>query len=658
MDFEGAGADAPNDVDVRLPGPLASPWLEAGIAVFDKEGNVVTLSPDLAAWLGLADPVQKAETSDFLKLLEHRLPEAIPLLTELRAADSGCMERTVSSNADGARSWVRIEAAVNPCGAFVRLSSVLPPPEELAEGGLQHQLGGPARQAQLFLRLVKAEAQLQNLLRRWPGVIFSQRADFTFRYVSPRVEVLTGVSPDEWRSHPHQFWNVVHEADVEELRRQCKLAARTREGVTTNYRIRNAKTGQIYYLLEHRQAVTSGSGLVLGYEGMWLDVTRQTIAEKRVSSAVWKDTLATLTMGLAHDFSNMMAGIIAYSEEFLSKTEPEHPFREGLALIRQNSFEAAQLVQRITNLHRCKTGERTYHDLNQLIAELTDLVKKILPRRIELEYKLNSDSLPVYMDGVEFRQVLLNLALNAADAMPNRGKLILSTRRLSKAVEIPNKQGTPPRAPVLCLSVQDTGCGIPERHLDSIFDAFFTTKPLNKGSGLGLYNARLFAEKHHGAISVESTEGVGTTFHLWLPEADFTESERVETRVGTRRSVLLAGEPGLLTDSTAELLRVHDYYVVMAGTANRTRELIVSEEAGFDAIMVVTAPQDAGFIALLGDLALLAPKAKLVLQVIGAHQDHIETGLLDRMHLVVANSMGEEEFVRRLEQLLGGGKTL
>lgn len=656
MDFEASTPEVAERNFEGAPHLGKTPWLDSGLAVLDNHQAVVLLSPDLAAWLGSS--AADANGRAISDLLRGRLPEALPVLDKFHAGSNPWMEQTICADAGGSKTWMRVEAARNPAGTFLRLSSVLPPANEMAESGWQDQGCSPASQAQLFIRLVRSEAQLQNLLRRWPGVIFSQRADFTFAYVSPRVEALTGIAPDGWRAQPHRFWSIVHEADVEQLRRQCKIAARASEGVTTNYRIRNALSGQIYYLLEHRQAITSGAGLVLGYEGMWLDVTRQTIAEKRISSAVWKDTLATLTLGLAHDFSNMMAGIIAYSEEFLSKTEAAHPFREGLSLIRQNSFEAAQLVQRITNLHRCKTGESAYHDLNQLITELTDLVKKILPRRIELECRLCSESLPVYMDGVEFRQVLLNLALNAADAMPNRGKLTLSTRRFTEPLDVPNKQGPLPRAPFICLAVQDTGCGIPSRHLDSIFGAFFTTKPLNKGSGLGLYNARLFADKHHGTISVESTEGVGTVFRLWLPEADFTESERTESKTGVRRSFLLAGEPGLLADSTAELLRIHDYYVVMAGSSTRTWELIASEEQGFDAIMVVTAPHDTGFTGLLRELPALAPKAKRILQVVGAHLDNIDTDLLNRTHLVVTNSMGEEEFIRRLQELFEGGKTL
>lgn len=605
----------------------------------------------LRTWLGQPGELGLPATLDVL--LGTIIPGAASAIEDWFNNEQPFFDQSFSSHYQAQKGWIRVEGMRAAEGAALRFSSVLPPAAELAETGWQQQLATPAGQAQCFLRLVRSEAQLSNLLRRWPGVIFSQRADFTFRYVSPRVEALTGIAPTEWDKHPQRFWNVVHEADVEELRRQCKIALKSTEGVTTNYRIRNVQSGQISYLLEHRQATTGAGGIVLGYEGMWLDVTRQTIAEKRISSAAWKDTLATLTMGLAHDFSNMMAGIIAYSEEFLSNIEPDHPFREGLGLIRQNSFEAAQLVQRITNLHRCKTGERTYHDLNQLISELMDLVKKILPRRIELEFTLAEGCLPVYMDGVEFRQVLLNLAINAADAMPNRGKLSLKTGKFTELPATEHLHGVMPRAPILCFSVQDTGCGIASRHLGSIFDAFFTTKPLNKGSGLGLYNARIFVEKHHGAISVESIENVGTTFHLWLPEADFTENERSTAEQGTRRSVLLAGEPGLLADSTAELLRVHDYYVVLAGSAARARELLQSEEPGFDAIMFMTAPGDKSFLELLRDAPSAAPQAKLVLQVVGAQEDTMESSLLNRMHLLVTEGMGEEEFVRRLGQTLG-----
>ena len=120
--------------------------------------------------------------------------------------------------------------------------------------------------------------------------------------------------------------------------------------------------------------------------------------------------------------------------------------------------------------------------------------------------------------------MVINLVLNAIDAMPQTGRLALRTSGFAALPSLEHFQGTLPRLPAARLSVEDSGCGIKPRHLPGIFDAFYTTKPANKGSGLGLYNARLFIEKHRGAITVDSKEGAGSTFHLWLPQADFTEA--------------------------------------------------------------------------------------------------------------------------------------
>ena len=262
--------------------------------------------------------------------------------------------------------------------------------------------------------------------------------------------------------------------------------------------------------------------LLLGYEVVWLDVTRQTIAEKRLSTAAWKETLAVLTLGMAHDFTNIIAGIHSLSESFLARMDGRHPFHEGLSLVKKNSLQASQLVKRMVNLHLGQTGERNYHNLNDIVGDLVELVTKILPRRIQLAADLSLLQLPAYLDVVEFRQVVINLLLNAADAMPRGGRLTLRTSRHEELPALENMKGMAPRLPCICLAIEDTGCGIKPRHLASIFDPFFTTKA--KGSGLGLYNARLAIEKLQGAISVVSKEGAGASFQIWLPEADFSES--------------------------------------------------------------------------------------------------------------------------------------
>ena len=170
--------------------------------------------------------------------------------------------------------------------------------------------------------LLRAEARLEGLTRRWPCVIFSQRPDFSLQFASPNIKELTGLDAADWcRPAADRFWEVVHESDAADLQQQFKRAVQTSQPVTNTYRIRHALTGRVAYILEHRQPAITRNGLLLGYEVVWLDVTRQTIAEKRLSTAAWKETLAVLTLGMAHDFTNIIAGIHSLSESFLAQMD-------------------------------------------------------------------------------------------------------------------------------------------------------------------------------------------------------------------------------------------------------------------------------------------------------------------------------------------------
>src|SRR4051812_16192541 len=339
-------------------------WLNAGTASVDENGAISSINDELASWMGQkpGDLVGRS----FGERLSQRDGECAKKFIDLWQKAAPFAQADFAGAARAQREWFSIELTRAAKGGVIRIASQIPPLYELGESSWDTFLGNDTSRRSMYVRLLRAEAQLDNWVNRWPGVMFSQRADFSFTFISSTVENLTGIAPEDFKK-PQIFWKVVHEADAEDLQQQYRAFSTSNRRLVATYRIRHAQTGRIAYIFEHREALYSSNGLLLGYEGVWLDVTRQTIAEKRLSSAAWKETLAVITVGLAHDFSNMMAGILALSEAFQAQVEKEHPFYDGLALIKRNAIQATQMVQRITNLHKGKVGERNYHNLNDLV---------------------------------------------------------------------------------------------------------------------------------------------------------------------------------------------------------------------------------------------------------------------------------------------------
>jgi len=478
----------------------------------------------------------------------------------------------------------------------------------------------------------------------------------SFSAVNSVFTTITGISRDEWQSQPGLFWRVIHEADVGDMEEKiCRCQPGT-EPLISDFRVRHAKTGRVTHVQEYRYRTCDANGTPRGFEGIWLDVTRQTLAERRLAAAAWKETLAVLTLGMSHDFANIMAGIHSLAESFLAKIEREHPFHEGLELIKKNSLEATRLVQRVVHLNRGQVGERGYHDLNVVVAEVSEMVRMVLPRPVEVVTELAPGALPGYVDPVELRQVVINLALNASDAMPKGGRLELRTSLENDLPELPHRKGALPRLPAVCLTVRDSGSGIKPRHVATLFDPFFTTKAIHKGSGLGLYNAGLFVEKHQGCISVDSKEGAGSTFRLWLPRTVRPDASQgtssSSTPVQRRRTILLVGPDRSVMENTAELLRSHGFYVATARHAEGASDLLGSRDYQFDGIMLLLESNHLIFTDLLREVhRLYARRLKLIVKPVGFDSDTLPSSLIANCDLVLESPLTELAIIDELKHL-------
>ena len=245
-----------------------------------------------------------------------------------------------------------------------------------------------------------------------------------------------------------------------------------------------------------------------------LDTTAQRQLEQQVAQTQKMDTVGQLAGGIAHDFNNVLQAIIGYSDLLLASHRPtDHAFQD-IMQIKQNANRAASLVRQLLAFSRRQTLRPEVMSVGEALSDLTLLLKRLLGERVDLDLKHGRDIWPVKADVNQFEQVIVNLAVNARDAMPNGGRLLVRTANVSDGNERP--VGVPAGDHVL-IEVLDTGEGIPPDVMEKIFEPFFTTKDIGKGTGLGLSTVFGIVKQSGGTIDVQSTVGEGTAFRIYLP---------------------------------------------------------------------------------------------------------------------------------------------
>ncbi len=250
-----------------------------------------------------------------------------------------------------------------------------------------------------------------------------------------------------------------------------------------------------------------------------LDTTAQRQLEQQVAQAQKMNAVGQLAGGIAHDFNNVLQAIIGYSDLLLASHRPSDPAFQDIMQIKQNANRAAGLVRQLLAFSRRQTLRPEVMDVGESLSELTLLLKRLLGERVTLELKHGREVWPVKADVNQFEQVIVNLAVNARDAMPEGGKLTIRTENVldpgPKAAS--EGRGGAPAGDHVLIEVGDNGQGIPAELMEKIFEPFFTTKEIGKGTGLGLSTVFGIVKQSGGTIDVQSVVGEGTTFKIYLP---------------------------------------------------------------------------------------------------------------------------------------------
>jgi two-component system cell cycle sensor histidine kinase/response regulator CckA len=247
--------------------------------------------------------------------------------------------------------------------------------------------------------------------------------------------------------------------------------------------------------------------------------------EKRLLTGAWKESLSCVTLGFAHDLNNVLTGILGLTEVLLLDARLGEPAHENLAQIKRCTQQAAKLIERLAALHQAKLERRDFHDLNVLVTQSLEFLRKAVPKRIEFATELSTTALPVFVDAVDFQHAFSSLIFNATDATPRQAQVIVRTSREDGIPQLKNYAGVSPRLPAACLTMQDDGVGLPAELMRALFEpvARSDSKPL----GLGLFQVRRFVERHGGAVELEASGTTGTKARIFLPMADFTEAEEM-----------------------------------------------------------------------------------------------------------------------------------
>jgi PAS domain S-box-containing protein len=470
------------------------------------------------------------------------------------------------------------------------------------------------RQAEEALR--ESHRFVQRILDSSPNVIYVyELGSGRLVYVGGRVSLL-GYAPEQFRALAGPgLYELVHPDDRARLQATRQpLAEAGPEGVVeVELRARNADGS--WRWLHCREVVFTGVDGGTGQAlGVAQDVTERKAVEAQLLRTQRLESIGALAGGIAHDLNNVLSPILM-SVEILRRRLPPEDSRSAPLLdrVEASARRGAEMVKQILLFARGTEGERQTLDLREQLADVVKLARETFPKNISVRYERPVQLENVRGDPTQLHQVLLNLCVNARDAMPNGGSLTLSAHFERRAAGADSAA-----LPYVRVSIADTGMGIPAELRERIFEPFFTTKPLGEGTGLGLSTSLAIVKNHGGLVDVESQAGSGSTFHIWLP-ATLAESEQSpavgfsDAPKGEGELVLVVDDEEMIRDLARETLEASGYRVLCARNGQDALAVLAGVPGEVKAIVTDVAMPVMDGVALVSAVRQVAPQARLIL---------------------------------------------
>ena len=573
-----------------------------GIWVVDPQGRTVFSNRRMADILGVPFETMD-EQSCFACVYPEELEDAQRHFGEALGGDQRPFDFRLR-RADGSPIWVSIscmmvlDAAGAPVGLLGLFSDIRE--RKLAEAALresEERFRNMADTAPVMMWVSDENKQLTFLNKTW--------LDFTGRTL--REELGSG-----WADR-------VHPDDLPSLYADFSAAFDARKNFSLEHRMRRAD-GEYRWVLCRGVPRFAPGGVFSGYIGSDIDITDMKRAQDAVFARQKWESLGALTGGIAHDFNNLLGGILAEAELAESSMAAGSLPGEEIEVIKGIAIRAAEIVRELMVYSGQDRALPEPVEVSQLVEEMLELLKVSISKTAVLKTDLAAGLAVVMGNAAQIRQVVMNLMINASEAVGTRdGVIHISTSRVAgSAYPAAGDAAPPPAGEYLMLQISDSGCGMTEGEKARIFDPFFTTK--FAGRGLGLAVVQGIVRAHGGGIHVESTPGRGTTFQIFFPCGDAAQEKQSTPELAAREpaipaegTVLLVEDEDSLRYVIAKTLRKKGFSVLEASDGVSAIELFRSHENKVDVILLDMTIPGCSSQEVLTETAHLRPEIKVIL---------------------------------------------
>ena len=446
------------------------------------------------------------------------------------------------------------------------------------------------------------------------SVIISDRRG-TIHYVNPAFARLSGFSSEDIVGK--NFRILKSESHDETFYRE--MWQKISSGTAWAGRISNKmKDGSLRQFETTISPIRDKNGVIVNFVSVNRDVTQEVALEAQLFQAQKMEAVGTLAGGIAHDFNNLLQVIQGYTEVLQGEVDRSKSGFEALQKIHRSAKRGADLTRQLLTFSRKVQSERRPLDLNREVEQVKRLLERTIPKMIEIELYPSESPAVVSADPIQVEQAIMNLAVNAKDAMPEGGKIVIETERVKLDEQFCKTHlGARPGEYVL-LSISDTGHGMEREILEHVFEPFYTTKDVGKGTGLGLAMVYGIVKNHEGYILCYSEINTGTTFKIYLPAMEQSGQRQKPDKMedlfkGGEETILLVDDEEYIRDLGVELLTDVGYKVLTATNGEEGLQLYQKEQKKIALIILDLVIPGMGGKKCYEEIIKINPRAKILI---------------------------------------------